>query len=100
MQQWVVCSNGLCAAVGCVQDFSWPLQGMGGGGDTALPHLSTAALRKAGLLSLRWRRHTGPSLTSSPLPASALPGKKAVPCLMNTSARSIRTCRGAVDRSR
>lgn len=40
---------------------------------------ATAAVRKAGLDSCRWRRHTGPSLTSSPLPASWLPGKKAVP---------------------
>ena len=38
-----------------------------------------AALLKAGLLSWRCRFHRAPSLTSRPLPASLLPGKKAVP---------------------
>lgn len=59
-------------------------------------YASTAALRKAGLLSRRCRCHTAPSLTSRPFPARLLPGKNAVPSLTYTvPACSIKTVRAS-----
>mmetsp|Transcript_77099 Transcript_77099/g.135975 ORF Transcript_77099/g.135975 Transcript_77099/m.135975 type:complete len:207 (-) Transcript_77099:193-813(-) len=52
-----------------------------------------AERRKAGLDNRRCRRHSSPSLTRRPLPAKALPGKKAVPAFTNVSASSMTTCR-------
>ena len=82
----------VAAAIACSATPSWPCQhtlhAWTGAGCPShkcycevvtCAYEATAAVRKAGLDSCRWRRHTGPSLTSSPLPASWLPGKKAVP---------------------
>ena len=62
----------------------------------ALAYVSTAALRNAGLESLRCLAHESPSLTSRPSPAKLDPGKNAVPSLTNSSARSIMTSAATV----